>query len=64
MIEFLTTTAEQGIAIYLDGDRVVIWDDGSDEVIDLAARLALVERFVDCLPSQLRPTGDAKKRAN
>ncbi len=64
MIDFLTTTAERGIAIHLDGDRVVIWDDGSDETVELAARLELVERFVECLPSQLRPTGDTKKRSN
>lgn len=64
MIDFLTTTAEQGIAIHLDGDRVVIWDDGSDETIDLAARLKLVERFVDCLPRHSRPTGDRKQDAS
>ncbi len=64
MIDFLTTTAERGIAIHLDGDRVVIWDDGSDDTIDLAARMKLVERFVECLPSQLRPTSDKKKRPN
>jgi hypothetical protein len=63
MIEFLTTTAEQGIAIHLDDDRVVIWDDGSDETIDLAARLAMVQRFVECLPSHLRPTRDPEEDA-
>ncbi|PKQ26711.1 MAG: hypothetical protein CVT64_03135 [Actinobacteria bacterium HGW-Actinobacteria-4] len=63
MIEFLTATAEQGIAIHLDGDRVVIWDDGTDQTIDLAARLTLVERFVDCLPGHLRPTGNRDQEA-
>jgi hypothetical protein len=54
LIAFLTESSDEGLAFQVDGDRVLLWDDGRDADVDLDRRMELVERFVGALPSYLR----------
>jgi hypothetical protein len=54
LIAFLTEISDEGLAFQVDGDRVLLWDDGRDTDVDLDRRMELVERFVGALPSYLR----------
>ncbi len=54
MIHFLTEIADEGLAFHVDGDRVLLWDDGRRIDVDLTRRMELLERFVGALPSYLR----------
>lgn len=61
MIEFLNAVHDESLAFHVDGERVLIWDDGKDEDVDLAARVRLLDEFVDRLPGYLR-TADPSGR--
>jgi hypothetical protein len=54
MIDFLNSVEDPSVAFHVDGERVLIWDDGKDEDVDLDARVTLLEEFIDRLPGHLR----------
>ncbi|MCB2413198.1 DUF3137 domain-containing protein [Demequina sp. TTPB684] len=54
MIDFLNSVEGRSVAFHVDGERVLIWDDGADEDVDLDARLTLLQGFIDRLPGHLR----------
>lgn len=54
MIDFLNSVDDPSVAFHIDGERVLIWDDGRDEDVDLVARTGLLDAFVDRLPGHLR----------
>ncbi|WP_291377682.1 hypothetical protein [Demequina sp.] len=60
MISFLTEVADEGLAFHVDGDRVLLWDDGRRVDVDLARRMELIERFVGAPPSYLREYHSAR----
>ena len=55
VIEYLIGAPQKGVAIQLDGTRIVMWDDGTNASIDLGARARIIEGLVDRMPGFLKP---------
>jgi hypothetical protein len=50
VIDVLNNIAIEGITFLLDGERVVLWDDGRAKEVDLDARLELVDHLAAAVP--------------